>query len=210
MLLRVQFVLPTRSPSAACRDPDVAENARRSSQLRSGKLPLRLLAAPLGSAPSSRPGVGFQRWVGFKTNLFNVDSRMQEADEQTEGKDVWADGELEWARARLLYSLNVLFKPVRLFHESRSSLIFIINMLHDSLKKTKTWTVVISSSYFMVLKDCHMKIIDANTFQFTILIGFMGASAKNTNCNTLFLQNVGLEINVKQLDWLCSVCFNVM
>lgn len=28
----------------------------------------------------------FQRWVGFKTDGFNVDSRMQEADEQSEGK----------------------------------------------------------------------------------------------------------------------------
>lgn len=37
-----------------------------------------------GSAP---PGCLFQQWVGSKTNGFNVDSRMQEADEQTEGKN---------------------------------------------------------------------------------------------------------------------------
>lgn len=37
-----------------------------------------------GSAP---PGCLFQQWVGYKTNGFNVDSRMQEADEQTEGKN---------------------------------------------------------------------------------------------------------------------------
>lgn len=38
-----------------------------------------------GSADGS-PGCLFQQWVGSKTNGFNVDSRMQEAVEQTEGK----------------------------------------------------------------------------------------------------------------------------
>lgn len=57
-----------------------------------------------GSADCSvPPGWLYQQWVGSKTNGFDVDSRMQEADEQTEGKkkksekkkSVRAGGELE-------------------------------------------------------------------------------------------------------------------
>lgn len=46
--------------------------------------PLIILVS--GSADGSvPPRCLFQQWVGSKTNGFNVDSRMQEADEQTEG-----------------------------------------------------------------------------------------------------------------------------
>lgn len=52
-----------------------------------------------GSVP---PGCLFQQWVGSKTDDFNVDSRMQEADEQTEGKNNTKSGAQEesWGAER--------------------------------------------------------------------------------------------------------------
>lgn len=50
-----------------------------------------------GSVP---PRCLFQQWVGSKTNGFNVDSRMQEADEQTEGNKKSGAQEESWSAER--------------------------------------------------------------------------------------------------------------
>lgn len=90
-----------------CRQaPGCGENVWRSSRgLRSENILWFRLKALFRFTPSTPVDGFFQRWVGFKTDLFNVDSRMQEADEQSEGKKkksrAWsAGGELERSRER--------------------------------------------------------------------------------------------------------------
>lgn len=71
-----------------CRQaPGCGENVWRSSQgLRSENILWFRLKALFRFRAFDTFGRFFQRWVGFKTDLFDVDSRMQEADEQSEGK----------------------------------------------------------------------------------------------------------------------------
>lgn len=119
-----------------CRQaPGCGENVWRSSQgLRSENILWFRLKALFRFRAFDTFGRFFQRWVGFKTDLFDVDSRMQEADEQSEGKKKQnlkracgsAGGELERSRergrggesARLVYSLDVWLIRVIICSES--------------------------------------------------------------------------------------------
>lgn len=101
----------SHTPRICGQAPGCGENVRRSCQvLRSENMSSFRLAPPLTFASS---GVFFQRWVGFKTDLFDVDSRMQEA-EQSEGKRRARAGRGELERwggersARLVYSWYLL------------------------------------------------------------------------------------------------------
>lgn len=71
--------------------PGCGENVWRSSPaLRSENILQFRLAARSGPprVDTLLDVFSFQRCVGFETDPFNVDSRMQEADEQSEGKTV--------------------------------------------------------------------------------------------------------------------------
>lgn len=85
-----------------CRQaPGCGENVWRSSQgLRSENILWFRLKALFRFRAFDTFGRFFQRWVGFKTDLFDVDSRMQEADEQSEGKKKTKPKTCVWKRRR--------------------------------------------------------------------------------------------------------------